>query len=145
MGRSGRWGFFALALVLALAGCAFVAQSVREHEDARDDLAAARRDVVTARANSSNEASELTTASDAVQSVREQLGAIDTGAGGVAELDQRDLDVVRAAITAGLAGNLNDYNSAVDQRSALDPQHDAALEQLRLQANAVIEALTAVN
>jgi len=51
---------------------------------------------------------------------------------------------VRAAVQAGLAGSLTDYNTAVDQRTAIDPQHDAALEQLRLQANAVIEVLDAI-
>ena len=51
--------------------------------------------------------------------------------------------IVFTAIQGGLAGKLADYNAAVDQRTALDPQHDAALEQLRQQANAVITALTA--
>ncbi len=52
---------------------------------------------------------------------------------------------MRAAVQGGLAGKLADYNTAVDQRTALDPQHDTALEQLRQQANAVISALDGVN
>ena len=79
-----------------------------------------------------------------VATVRDQLAALDQGVNGLADLDQHDLETVRAAVQAGLAGSLADYNTAVDQRTALDPQHDATLEQLRQQANAVIAALDAL-
>jgi len=77
--------------------------------------------------------------------VKDQLGAIGQGAIPVADLDQGDLDAVRAAVQAGLAGDVTAYNAAVDQREALDPQHDAAVEQLRQQANAVITAFDRLN
>ena len=118
--------------------------SISQHQDARDDLAAARAELATRRANTSSDAEALQHALDTVGTVRDQLGALGQGVVGVADLDQRDLDAVRAAVQAGLAAKLTDYNAAVDQRAALDPQHDAALEQLRQQANAVITALDAL-
>jgi hypothetical protein len=59
-------------------------------------------------------------------------------------LDDEDLTAVRGAVQAGLAGNLGDYNAAVDQRAAGDAEHDATVEQLRQQVNAVITALDAL-
>jgi hypothetical protein len=119
--------------------------SVQQHDDARDDLTRAEHQLTAARANSSSDARKLTTAQQRAQSVHDQLAALDTGAGSLADLDQGDLDAVRGAIQAGLAGDLSAYNSAVDSRGALDPQHDAAVEQLRQQANAVIAALNQLN
>jgi hypothetical protein len=139
-----RWVAFGGALVLALLGAASLVWSISQHQDARDDLAAARAELATRRANTSSDAEALQHALDTVGTVREQLGALGQGVVGVADLDQRDLDAVRAAVQAGLAAKLTDYNAAVDQRAALDPQHDAALEQLRQQANAVITALDAL-
>jgi hypothetical protein len=140
-----RWLAFATALLLALGGAAFLVLSVQEHNDARDDLARARRELATARAVSSRDAQALTKAQHTIDSVKDQLGAIGQGAIPVADLDQGDLDAVRAAVQAGLAGDVTAYNAAVDQREALDPQHDAAVEQLRQQANAVISALDQLN
>ena len=136
-----RWVAFGVALVLALLGAAFLVWSISQHQDARDDRAAARARLATRRANTSSDAEALQRALDAFDTVREQLRALDEGVLEIAELDQHDLDAVRAAIKAGRAGNLADYNIAVDQRATLDPRHDAALEQLREQANAVITAL----
>jgi hypothetical protein len=138
---------FAVALVLALAGVAFLVLSISQHQDARDDLADTRADLATRRAATSNDLKHLRNAQDTAASVHDQLAALaapDAGVTGLADLDQKDLEAVRAAIQAGLAGKLADYNTAVDQRTALDPQHDTALEQLRQQANAVITALTAL-
>ena len=73
--------------------------------------------------------------------MRDQLGAIDTSAVPMADFDEQDLEAVRAAVQAGLAGDATAYNAAVDQRAALDPQHDATVDQLRQQANAVIAVL----
>ena len=137
-----RWLAFTGALVLALLGMAFLVWSIAQHQDARDDLAAERAHLATRRANTSNEARQLQRVLDAVTSVRPQLTALDKGANDLADLDQHDLDAVRAAIQGGLAGKLGDYNAAVDQRTALDPQHDTTLELLRQQANAVITALS---
>ncbi len=127
--------------MLALGGIAFLVVSISQHQDARDDLAAARVQLVTQRAASSKDSKRVRHAQAVVATVHDQLGALAPGVTGLADLDQKDLDAVRAAIQGGLAGTLADYNAAVDQRTALDPQHDAALEQLRQQANAVITAL----
>jgi len=139
--RRRRGAAFAVALVLALAGVAFLVVSISQHQDARDDLAAARTQLATRQAATSNELKNVQHARDVVATVHAQLAALEPGVAGLADLDQKDLDAVRAALQAGLAGKLADYNAAVDQRTALDPQHDAALEQLRQQANAVITAL----
>ncbi len=136
-----RWLAFSAALVLALAGVGFLGWSITQHQDARDDLDAARTQLGARRAATSNELKNVRHARDAVASVHDQLAALEPGVGGLADLDQKDLDAVRAAIQAGLAAKLADYNAAVDQRTALDPQHDTALEQLRQLANAVIMAL----
>jgi hypothetical protein len=137
-----RWTAFGVGLVLALLGAAFLVWSISQHQEARDDLAAARVQLATRRADTSSDAAQLQQALDAVGTVREQLRAVDQGVVGVADLDQQDLDAVRAAVQSGLGGKLADYNTAVDQRAALDPRHDAALEQLRQQANAVITAFS---
>jgi type VI protein secretion system component VasK len=136
---------FAGALVLALAGLAFLGLSISQHQDARDELAQARARFAANQASSSKELTSLQDAQEAIAPVREQLAALDQGSAGLADLDQRDLEAVRAAVQAGLAGALADYNGAVDQRATLDPQHDAAVEQLRLQANSVITALDPVS
>ena len=72
------------------------------------------------------------------------MGTVGASAMTIAKLDQQDLDAVKAALQAGLAGDLLAYNTAVDQRAAIDPEHDAALEQLRQQVNTIITALDAV-
>jgi type VI protein secretion system component VasK len=136
-----RWFAFAVALVLALAGLGFLGWSIVQHRDARDDLAAARADLVTRRGDTSSDAKKVQQAQAAIAGVHDQLGALDQGVGGLADHDDKDLEQVRAAIQAGLGGNLAGYNAAVDQRAALDPQHDATVDQLRQQANAVITAL----
>jgi hypothetical protein len=143
--RGWRWLAFAAALVLALGGAAFLVLSVQEHNDARDELARTRRELAAARSASSRDTKALTTVQNTIASVNDQLTAIGTGAVPVADLDQGDLDAVRAAVQAGLAGDVTAYNAAVDQREALDPQHDTAVEQLRQQANAVIAALNPLN
>jgi Flp pilus assembly protein TadB len=135
---------FGAALVLALLGVAFLGWSIMQHQEARDDLTKVRAQLATNRASSSKEAQALQEVQQSVATVRDQLAALDHGVNGLADLDQRDLETVRTAVQAGLAGSLADYNTAVDQRTALDPEHDASLEQLRQQANAVIAALDAV-
>jgi hypothetical protein len=136
---------FSAALLLALGGAAFLVLSVQEHNDARDGLTRTRHELATARAASSRDTQALTKVQDTIDSVKDQLGAIGTGAVPVADLDQSDLGAVRAAVQGGLAGDVTAYNAAVDQREGLDPQHDAAVEQLRQQANAVITALDQLN
>jgi hypothetical protein len=140
-----RWLAFTTVLLLAFAGAAFLVVSVQDHNDARDDLAHSRRDLAIARSNSSRDTQTLHQVQDSIDSVNDQLGAIGKGAVPVADLDQSDLDAVSAAVRAGLVGDVTAYNAAVDQREALDPQHDAAVEQLRQQANAVITALDRLN
>ena len=137
-----RWIAFGVAVVFALLGGAFLVWSISQHRDARDDLSAVEAQLVTRRANTSSDAEALQREQQTVAGVRDQLAALGPGAGQLADLDEQDLDAVRAAVQAGLAGKLADYNAAVDGRAALDPKHDSALEQLRQQANAVITALS---
>jgi hypothetical protein len=127
--------------VLALLGVAFLVWSISQHQDARDDLREVRAQLAANRATSSKELAQLRDAQRSVATVHDQLTGLDQGVNGLADMDQQDLEAVRAAVQAGLAGTLTDYNAAVDRRTALDPQHDVALEQLRQQANAVITAL----
>jgi hypothetical protein len=131
--------------VLALAAVGFLGWSISQHQEARDDLADTRAHLATRRATTSVDARRLQDALDKVTSVHDQLAALGQGATGLADLDEHDLDAVRAAINSGLGGVLADYNAAVDQRTALDPQHDATVEQLRQQANAVITALDSIS
>jgi hypothetical protein len=138
----GRWIAFGVAVVLALLGAAFLVWSISQHQDARDDLSDVEAQLVTRRANTSTDAKALQREQETVADVHDQLTALDPGAGQLADLDEQDLDAVRAAVQAGLAGKLAEYNAAVDQRAALDPEHDRALEQLRQQAEAVITALS---
>jgi hypothetical protein len=132
---------FGVALVLALGSLAFLVWSISQHQDARSDLGDAQAQLATRRAATSSELKHLQRARDVVGGVHDQLAALGPGVAGLADLDQKDLEAVRAAVQSGLAAKLADYNAAVDQRTALDPQHDTAVEQLRQQANAVITAL----
>jgi hypothetical protein len=140
-----RWLTFAAALLLALGGAGFLVLSVREHNDAHNDLVRTRHELAAARAGSSRDTQALTKTQATIASVKDQLGAIGQEVLPVADLDQSDLEAVRAAVQAGLGGDANAYNAAVDQREALDQQHDAAVEQLRQQANSVITALDQLN
>jgi hypothetical protein len=140
-----RWVAAVAAFLLAVAGVAFLVVTVEQHADAQDDLTRVRHQVAAARANTSSDARRLAQAQRLVQSVRDHLLALGTGTRDLAGLDQRDLDAVKAAVQAGLGGDLSGYNSAVDSRSALDPQHDATVEDLRQHANAVISALNQLN
>jgi hypothetical protein len=140
-----RWVAFGAALVLALGGAAFLVLSVHDHQDARDDRTRTRRELATARALSARDTHSLTKVQDTIASVKDQLAAIGKGTTPIADLDQGDLEAVRAAVQAGLAGDLTSYNTAVDLREGLDPKHDAAVEELRQQANAVIAALNQLN
>jgi Tfp pilus assembly protein PilV len=132
---------FLVALVLALGAVAFLVVSLRERDDARADLAASQAALRAARATSSTAATDLAAARRTLAQLRQQLTVVGPAAAALGTLDEQDLASVRAALEAGLAGNLDAYNQAVDQRSAIDPQHDAALEQLRQQVNAIITAL----
>jgi hypothetical protein len=96
------------------------------------------------RALSSSSATALRSAQRVLGTLEQQLPTVTPAAMAIAKFDDQDLDAVRAALQAGLAGDLDAYNQAVDQRDGVDPQHDTALEQLRQQANAIITALDQV-
>ena len=135
---------FAVALVMALGSAAFLVVSLREREGARSDLATARVTLRHKRAVSTTSASDLTVAHRELSAVQQQLAAVGPAAAAIAKLDQQDLESVGAALQAGLAGDLGAYNQAVEQRDAIVPDPDAALEQLRRHANAIITALDQV-
>jgi hypothetical protein len=132
---------FSVALVLALGAVAFLVFSVGQRDDAHADLAAAQVALRDERASSSAPAIALATGHRALSALQPQLPTAAASAAAIAKLDEQDLEAVRAALQAGLAGDLAAYNRAVDQRAALDPAHDAALERLRQQLNAIITAL----
>jgi len=136
---------FGVALLFALLGVAFLVWTISQHQDARDDLADARVQLANQRAVTSKDAKSVQHARTVVMTVHDQLAALDPGSGTLADLDEKDLIAVRAAVQAGLAGTLADYNTAVDQRASLDPQHDATVEQLRQQANVVITVLDGIS
>jgi hypothetical protein len=133
-----------IALALALGAAAFLVVSVRQRNEARTELAHAGLELRGARATSSRDGRDLTRARHAVEAVRDQLATIATGASAIGKLDDQDREAVSAAVQAGLAGNLDAFNMAVDELDSLDPEHDTALEQLRQQVNAVITALDQV-
>jgi hypothetical protein len=130
-----------IAVVLALGAAAFLLQSLRKRDDARQALARARVELHHARSRSSADARDLTAAQDVVQGLHAQLSDITDDASTIGTLDDQDLDAVRAAAQAGLAGDLGAYNAAVDRRAASDPAHDEALERLRQHVNAVLPVL----
>jgi hypothetical protein len=131
-------------VVLALGAAAFLVWSLRQHDEARRDLHDARAELRRDRAASSAEARDLRSATHAVGALRGQVQTITANGARIADLDDQDLAAVRAAVQAGLSGGLDGYNAAVQQRDVLDSEHDAALEQLRQQVNAVITALAPV-
>ncbi len=133
-----------LALVVAGLAVALLVQSWRDRDDARHDLAAARVALADERSISSASGAELRSAHRIIATIEDQLPAVPPAATAIAKFDAQDLDAVRAAVQAGLAGDLGAYNQSVDQRDVVDPQHDVALEQLRKQANAIITALDQV-
>ena len=99
------------------------------------------RELHVERTTSSGDAQTLNRSRHAVKSIGQQLAALKSGGAAIAKLDDQDLGTVRAAVQAGLAGKLDAYNAAVDQRGSLDSEHDTSLEQLRQQANTVISVL----
>ncbi|MDQ1430734.1 MAG: hypothetical protein QOF40_1336 [Actinomycetota bacterium] len=130
-----------VALLLAAGAVAFLVWSDGQRNDARDDLTAAQVALRQERASSSAPAMALATAHRALAALQPQLPTVSPSAAAIGKLDEQDLASVRAALQAGLAGDLGAYNRAVDQRAALDPAHDAAVERLRQQVNAIITAL----
>ena len=88
---------FAVALVLALGGMAFLVVSISQHQDAHDDLVEARVQLATQRATASKDSKRVRDAQYVVATVHDQLAALEPGVAGLADLDQKDLDAVRAA------------------------------------------------
>jgi hypothetical protein len=136
-----RWFAVVVALMLAVGAMVVLVVSLHARDDARADLAAARVALRRERAASSTSATALAAAHGVLSGLGTQLPTVGPEATAIAELDDQDLTAVRAALQAGLTGDLDAYNQAVDQRDTLDPEHDTALEQLRQQANAIITAL----
>jgi hypothetical protein len=144
--RTSRWNLAALVVALVAVGLAtaFFVASMSARDEAHAELRSAQAAVAKERSHSRQAGTQLARARAAVQALSQQLAAVPTSADAVAALDTQSAAAIKAAVDAGLAGNIGDYNSAVGQLNALNPQHDAALEQLRVQVNALVTALEAI-
>jgi hypothetical protein len=131
-----------VTFVFALAAAGALVWANREA-----DAATAHREVVRAAlaANTNGAAADrLAAASATVASVRAQVDAIPAELTQVADLEQRDTALVRAAYDAGKKGDVPAYNEAVTKRNVLAPQVDAAVEKLRTDVNVVLTALATI-
>jgi hypothetical protein len=142
--RWWRCAAIGVAVVLAAVGVTFAVVSVHQRDHDQRQLHGALVERRAARTSEANTANDLMRTRQAVAAIVDRLTAIPAAATVVASLDDQDLELVRAAVQAGLAGSVSDYNKAVDQRNALDARHDATLEQLRVEINSQLTALDAL-
>ena len=131
-----------VTFVFALAAGGALVWAHREADDATAHRIAVRA-ALAANTNSAA-ADRLAVAHATVAAVRAQLDAIPAELTQVADLEQRDTDLVRAAYDAGKKGDVPAYNEAVTKRNVLAPQVDAAIEKLRTDVNAVLTALATI-
>jgi hypothetical protein len=141
--HASRWNLAALlvAAAMVIAAGGFLVLSVLDRSDAR---AALHRDEVALtreRARRTGAVSLVTRARSDVRALGPQLDALARAGDIVALLDGQSLAAVKAAVEAGLAGDVAGYNAAVAQLNAMNAGNDAALEKLRVQVNALVMAL----
>jgi hypothetical protein len=141
--RASRWNLVALivAAVMVAAAAGALVWSVSDRQDAQATLHNAQDGLARESSRGTNATARLTKAQAAVRGLQPQMDAVTAAADAVAPLDDQSLAAVKAAVAAGLGGDVAGYNTAVAQLNAANPGHDAALEQLRLQANALVVAL----
>jgi hypothetical protein len=141
--RASRWNLFAVivaAVMVVVAGGVLV-WGISARHDAQTTLHKAEATLARERSRSTGATAQLTQAQAAARGLRPQQSAVAAAADAVAPLDDQSLGAVNAAVDAGIAGNVAGYNAAVGQLNAANPGHDAALEQLRVQVNALVIAL----
>lgn len=138
-----RWSLVALvvAAVTAIAAGGFLVLSVLDRGDARAAVHRGEVALTRERAQRTTEVSLLTRARNDVRALRPQLDGLAAAGDTVAGLDGQSLAAVKAAVAAGLAGDVAGYNAAVAQLNAVNAGHDAALEKLRVQVNTLVIAL----
>jgi len=143
MPRARVSGWLVLALVVALAAALAAGGALVSARQDRDD-AQQRHDQVEAvlhRNLAAGSPDRLASARAAITGVRQQIDTLPAESSRVAELCDQDAALVKAALDAGTRGDLAAYNDAVAERNDLAPQVDAAVEKLRTDVNAVLEAL----
>jgi F0F1-type ATP synthase membrane subunit c/vacuolar-type H+-ATPase subunit K len=141
--RASRCNLVALvvaAVMVAVAAGALVS-SVSDRQDAHATLHNAEAALAHERSRNTDATAQLTKAQVAARGLQPQMTAVTVAADAVAPLDDQSLAAVKAAVAAGIGGDVAGYNAAVAQLNAANPGHDAALEQLRVQVNALVLAL----
>lgn len=130
----------AFLLVLVAAGALVWAR--REQDDAQRQRTALETELAVQRDASTPD--KLAATSAAISSVRAQLDAIPADLQQVTDLQQQEVALIQAAFAAGKKGDVPAYNEAVNQRNALAPRVDGAVEKLRTDVNPVLLALAKV-
>jgi F0F1-type ATP synthase membrane subunit c/vacuolar-type H+-ATPase subunit K len=141
--RASRWNLAALivAAMMVMAAAGALVWGISARQDAQATLHQAEATLTHERSRSTDATAQLTKAQTAARGLRPQMGAVTAAGDAVAPLDDQSLAAVKAAVAAGIAGNVAGYNAAVAQLNATNAGHDAALEQLRVQVNALVIAL----
>ena len=143
MPRAHVSGWLVLALVVAVAAMGVAGAALVWARNDRDDSQQRRAAVeaVLHRNLAAGSPDRLASARAAISGVRAQLDALPAESTHVADLTEQDAALVQSALDAGAKGDLDAYNAAVAKRNDLAPQVDAAVEKLRVDTNAVLEAL----
>lgn len=138
--RASKWNLAAVivAALMVVAAAGVLVWSIAAREDARAALHTAEVSLAHERSRSTDATAQLTKAQAAARGLRSQMDAVTSAADAVAPLDDQSLAAVKAAVAAGIAGDVAGYNTAVAQLNAANPGHDAALEQLRVQVNTLV-------
>jgi len=141
--RASRWNLvaFGLAAVAALAAGVFLVWSVHDRADARAEVHRTRAELVRAESAHASDAHALEVARPVVHAVSPQLVDLGKTSNVVGALDARAAAAVKAAVYAGLAGDIGGYNAAVGTLSSANPLADKASEQLRAEINTIVVAL----
>jgi hypothetical protein len=141
--RASSWNRGALiaAAVMVVAAAAALVWSISARQNANAALHDAEAALTPERSRHTDAMTQLTKDQAAVRDLQPQMDAVTAAADAVAPLDDQSLAAVKAAVAAGLGGDIATYNTAVAQLNALNPAQDAALEHLRVQINALVIAL----
>jgi len=141
--RASRWNLVALiaAAVMVVAAAGMLVWSISDRQDAQATLHNAQDGLARESSRNTDATAQLRKAQAAARGLQPPIAAVTAAADAVAPLDDQSLAGVKAAGAAGIGGDVAGYNTAVAQLNAANPGHDAALEQLRVQVNALVIAL----